>query len=427
MEQQSYSLLDINSALQDVVKNTFVDNIWIRAEVSEIHTNGHCYLELIEKDDDNHIVAKQRATIWANVYKMLHSYFEQTTGLSIQAGMRIMVLCSLDMHPVYGLSLNISDINPQYTVGEIQLDKKRIIEQLEKDGVLDLNKEMSFPLLPKRVAVISSKTAAGYEDFCHQIENNDYGYSFDIELFEATMQGDNTESSVLAAMDRIFVAIDSFDVVAIIRGGGATSDLSAFNNYDIASHIAQFPLPIICGIGHQRDETVVDFVASFSLKTPTAVAEFLIATHKEQEQRIETLSNRLTLSAREIVSDQYEQIRALSVEISCLPKNFIDSRLSYLQSMQNIVSSDAKRMVDYYSHRIDYLRERVAAMSRANIDNSLKDIVHKEKLINMMSPQAILQRGYVIVRQGDKFVKSSSSLSKSQKISLIFHDGEVQL
>ncbi len=448
MEQQAFSLLEVSTAIRDVIKGSFVENIWIYAEISEIHTKGHCYLELIEKNDKNQTVARQKATIWSNVYDILRPYFEETTGLELQAGMRIMALCSVEMHTSYGISLNIKDINPEYTVGEILLEKRKIIDQLTKDGIIDLNRELPLPILPQRVAVISSKTAAGYEDFYHQIEKNIYGYRFDIELFDAIMQGENTQSSVIMALDKIYKKIDDFDIVVMIRGGGATSDLSAFNDYDIASHIAQFPLPIICGIGHQRDETVIDLVSAVSLKTPTAVAEYLISTFRQQEDTIDDIYNSLVSNVSNAISYQKELIKDMSRKLSYIPKNFVNRQLQTVDYHQNKIISISKDIVLKSLQDIDYKRNMVISMSKNIVANSLQKIdildkklridskvsvanelnnIHtKEKIVELMSPNTILKRGYSIVKQNNKFVKSLHNVDKNNDFTIIFHDGKLK-
>lgn len=290
-QPQAYSLLELNTALRAAVDKAFPDKYWVCAEVSELHVNaaGHCYLELIEKNARGATVARQRAMIWAPVFRLLKPYFEQETGFAFSAGIKVLVQVSVAFHELYGMSLVIGDINPTYTLGDAARRRAEILRRLVDEGVIDMNRELALPIVPQRIAVISSGTAAGYGDFIDQLQNNPYRYVFYPVLFPAVMQGERTESSVIEALNRIYAAIDHFDCVVIIRGGGATSDLGSFDSYPLAANVAQFPLPVVVGIGHDRDETVLDHVAAVRVKTPTAAAEWLVARVHETELRIEAL------------------------------------------------------------------------------------------------------------------------------------------
>jgi len=262
------TLSELNERIRDALLEAFPGMVWVIAEVSELKENrsGHCYLELVEKEG-NEIVARSRATIWSYTYRMLKPYFETTTGQLFTQGIKILVQASVEYHPAYGLSLNIKDIDPTYTVGDMALQRKEIIDRLQKEGVFDMNRELNLPLVPQKIAVISSATAAGYQDFMNQLESNEYGFVFYTRLFEAFMQGAEAVPSIIRALERIFQYEDFFDAVVIIRGGGATADLSSFDNYELAINITQFPLPVITGIGHEKDDTIIDLVAHTRLKT----------------------------------------------------------------------------------------------------------------------------------------------------------------
>ena len=279
MEQDILSLLELNLSIKEAISQEFDAAYWVRAETSDVrpHRNGHCYLEFIEKAKDGHsIVAKARGTIWASTFNLLKPYFEQETGQAFTSGITVLVRVTVAFHETYGLGLNVVDIDPSYTLGEIARNRMLVLKQLEEEGVLNLNKELSLAEPLNRIAVISSQSAAGYEDFHNQLEHNSEGLIFYKKLFPAIMQGDRSEASIIAALELIYAHKELFDVVVIIRGGGATSDLSCFDSYVLATNCAQFPLPIISGIGHERDVTVLDAVAHTRVKTPTAAAEFLI-------------------------------------------------------------------------------------------------------------------------------------------------------
>jgi len=282
----SITLSELTEQIQQTIRQGFDTPVWIRAEISELRENpgGHCYLELIEKDGDSDtLLAKSKATIWASTFRMLKPYFEASTGQTLRAGLKVLVSVSVEFHSVYGFSLNVRDIDPTFTIGEMAARRLQIIKQLEEDGVVDMNKQLPLPKLIQRLAIISSPTAAGYGDFCDQLKNDPSHFAFYKRLFPAIMQGDQAEASIVAALEKIYDHIELFDVVVIIRGGGATTDLACFDSYELALNCAQFPLPVIAGIGHQRDFTILDMVAHTSVKTPTAVAEFLIAHLQETE------------------------------------------------------------------------------------------------------------------------------------------------
>ncbi|MEE1233690.1 MAG: exodeoxyribonuclease VII large subunit, partial [Phocaeicola sp.] len=290
MEKQVLSLYELNGLVRRSIQACLPDEYWVQAELSDVRSNysGHCYLELVQKDPkSNSLVAKARGMIWSNVFFRLKSYFEEETGQAFVSGIKVLVKVTVGFHELYGFSLTIIDIDPTYTLGDMARRRKEILNRLDAEGILTLNKELDFPELPQRIAVISSATAAGYGDFCNQLENNIYGFQFFTRLFPAVMQGDKVESSIIAALDAINAEIDNWDAVVIIRGGGATSDLSGFDTYDLAANCAQFPLPIITGIGHERDDTVLDMISHTRVKTPTAAAEFLIARFAEVAGRLE--------------------------------------------------------------------------------------------------------------------------------------------
>ena len=253
---EKMSLLELNNRIRDALQGAFPETLWVVAEISEIKVNrtGHCYLELVEKDDvTDELTARARATIWSYTFRMLRPYFETTTGQPLAEGIKILVQVSVEYHPGYGLSLNIKDIDPTYTLGDLALRRREIIRRLEEAGVFHMNQELPLPLVPQRIAVISSATAAGYQDFTDQLENNAYGFRFEVRLFEAFMQGSEAVPSILDALDRIFHEEAAFDAVAILRGGGSQADLSCFDHFDLAFAVAQFPLPVITGIGHEKD------------------------------------------------------------------------------------------------------------------------------------------------------------------------------
>lgn len=377
------TLSQLCADISDSISADFSETVWVRSEISELSIrNGHCYMELIEKDESSsRIIAKMRAVCWANIFGILKPYFEQETGQALHAGLQILVSVLVEFHPAYGLQLNINDINPTYTIGDMARQRQKIIAQLQADGVMDMNKQLPFPTLPQRLAIISSETAAGYGDFCHQLQQNPYGFAFRTELFAAIMQGENAEASIIHALEQIFCRTEDFDAVVIIRGGGATTDLSCFDRYELALNCAQFPLPVVTGIGHLRDVSVLDMVAHTSLKTPTATAEFFVNCMKRQA---------------DIIAQQKQRL---------------------LQAIENLS--------DRQQRRIDMLAMRFTAANERWLTRQRNKLELLQKTIELHSPMRILKQGYTLTLKNGKPVTSASALTAGDQITTEFADGTV--
>ena len=305
---QTYSLSELCDWIGEVVENDLPDRYWVRAEIASMSVRGHCYMELVEKAENGILAAKVRATCWSNVYSLLSAYFAQETGQVLHAGLQVLVEVSVEFHAVYGLSLNILNIDPTYTLGDLAKQRQATIRQLTEDGVMELQQALEVPSLVRRIAVVSSADAAGYGDFCDQLQHNRFGYAFHTQLYPAVMQGDTAARSIIKALGAIAAQEKEWDVVVIIRGGGATTDLSCFDDYTLASHCAQFPLPIITGIGHTRDVSVVDMVVHCSVKTPTAAAEWLIERVATQVERVGSLLLRLQRATQGAVTREQNRL-----------------------------------------------------------------------------------------------------------------------
>ncbi|MBP1619095.1 MAG: xseA [Bacteroidetes bacterium] len=406
--REIFSLFELNQAVREAVKLQLPNRYWIRAELSEVHPNrnGHCYLEFIEKDDSNRqIIAKSRGIIFANTFVLLKSYFEEQTGTAFTAGIKVLVSVSVDFSEVYGISLRVWDIDPNFTLGDMARKRAEIIRRLEEEGVLDLNKELEIPSLCQRIAVISSSTAAGYGDFCNQLENNAYGFVFYTKLFPAIMQGERTEASIIEALEKIYVHADLFDVVVLIRGGGATSDLNSFDSYLLAANCAQFPLPIISGIGHERDETVIDHVAHTRVKTPTAAAAFLI------EQQAHTLGE-LEFLQRGIA----HRIQSLQQQRHALIEN-ICQRLTYIANFKT------KTMLS----NLETIRTSFAVAVSCFSTGKKHDLAMMEQYVQLVSPENILKKGYALVLKNNKIVKSVNGIQVGDDLQVRMADGSVDV
>lgn len=405
-DNASLSLLELNALVRRSLEQCLPDEYWVQAELSDVRSNasGHCYLEFVQKDPrGNNLIAKARGTIWANVYRLLKPYFEEATGQSFTSGIKVLVKVSVVFHELYGYSLTVHDIDPTYTVGDMARRRREILMQLEEEGVLTLNKELDLPELPQRIAVISSATAAGYGDFRHQLQHNERGFFFYTELFPALMQGNRVEESVLAALDRVLARSHEFDVVVIIRGGGATSDLSGFDTYLLAAACAQFPLPIITGIGHERDDTVIDAVAHTRVKTPTAAAELLINRMEEAAGHLDDLASRLYAGALYKLEQERSRLSAYAVRI---PSQVVH-RLSGARMRLHVIKTDlmhsAERLVARKKHSLELLRNHVADAS----------------------PDRLLERGYSVTLRNGKIVRDVSDLQPGDKLTTRLYKGKV--
>ena len=407
MEQQALSLHELNGLVKRNIRSCLPDTYWVQAELSDVRSNysGHCYLEFIQKDaGGNNLIAKARGAIWSNIYKMLKPYFEQETGQAFTSGIKVLVQVSVEFHELYGYSLTVLDIDPTYTVGDMERKRREILRQLEEEGVIDLNKELEMPMLPQRIAVISSATAAGYGDFCNQLANNSRGYGFHTELFPAIMQGERVEESILSALDAINNRLEEFDVVVIIRGGGATSDLSGFDTYLLAASCAQFPLPIITGIGHERDDTVIDKVAHTRVKTPTAAAEFLIAKMDQCADVLDEMSFRLMQGVRNRLLWEHRRIENLAQRIpSTVYKRIADAKYDLLSAQRDLQMA-SRQFLSAKKHRLELLQQR----------------------LNDALPEKQLARGYSITLKDGKAVKDASLLKEGDTLVTMLHQGRIE-
>lgn len=401
------SLYDLNALVRRCLEGCLPDEYWVQAELSEVRVHpatGHCYVEFVQKDPrGNNLVAKARGVIWSNVFRLLKPYFEESTGQTFTSGIKVLVQVTVSFHELYGYSLTVQDIDPTYTLGDMAQRRRQILKQLEEDGVLTLNKELPMPVLPQRIAVISSATAAGYGDFCHQLEHNPRGYSFKTKLFAAAMQGDRVEESILAALDNINRQAGDFDVVVIIRGGGATSDLSCFDTYLLAAACAQFPLPVITGIGHERDDTVLDSVAHTRVKTPTAAAELLIGCMDEAADHLADLAARMHESVTARLKQERTRLYQLRHRIPAASVRRVSSAKLALLTARKDLHRSVEAMLARRKHRLALLKQRLADAS----------------------PDRLLARGYSITLKDGKAVKDASRLQAGDVLTIRVYQGEI--
>lgn len=377
------TLYSLNNLVRNAVADAMPSRYWVTGELSEVRetATGHCYIELVQRDEmTQEMVAKARGTIWARIYSMLRPYFLEQTGQKFAAGLKVLLQVSVSFHELYGYTLDVCDIEPAYTIGDIARQRQLVIKRLTEEGVIGLNKELEIPLLPQRIAIISSATAAGYGDFCDQLLNNRYGFVFYPHLFPAPMQGNTAEQGIIDALDRIAAHAECWDAVVIIRGGGATSDLGCFDSYDLANNCAQFPLPIITGIGHLRDESVLDIVAHTSAKTPTAAAELLIHAMLANESMLTGLQDGIANAVNERIANEKRRIETIVGRIPVATALFMQAQ----------------------QHKLE---------------------LH-QRSIDAASPEHILSLGYSITRINGKAVRNAADLAKGDEVQTTVANGE---
>ena len=427
MKMKTITLYELNSLVRQTIEIGLPKSYWVEAEISELRENGgHCYLELIEKDKRyNTPIAKASARCWRQTWGMVKPYFENTTGQQLKAGMKVLIEVYAQFHEAYGFSWIISDIDPNYTLGDMARKRQEIIKRLKEEGVFDLNKQLDLPLFSQRIAVISSKSAAGYGDFANQLYGNQYGYYFEAELFAATMQGEDVERSIIKALNAINDRCDDFDCVVIIRGGGATSDMSGFDALELAENVANFPLPIITGIGHDRDECILDMVSHTRVKTPTAAAALLIDNLHTAERRIDDARQRIAnLTSRKM---EVEKLR-LSRLAERLPalfgsvKDKQEARLDILQErlfrLAEIRLSNCENIVGQLEKKIFLTAEHLLMVEKHRLELL-------EGRAQNLDPQLLLRRGYSITLVGGKALRDPSQVKQGDKIETRLEKGTI--
>ena len=393
------SLFELNNLIKEKLEKNLETSYWVVAEIGElrVHSKGHCYLELIEKQD-RFITAKIKATIWSYQYKNLSKWFENITHTPLQVGLRILVNASVQFHEVYGQSLNIKDIDPNFTLGERARRKQEVIQQLRDEGIFDRNKAIPLPRVPQRIAIISSETAAGYGDFIDQLTQNKRNFRFIAQLFPALMQGDKAVASIIEALQEAASHQDAFDALVIIRGGGAQTDLDCFDQYELATHIARFPLPVIVGIGHERDETIVDLVANTSLKTPTAVAEFLINGMEHFDDLLQEQAYRIERELTKIVRDENHALVQHMNELKFQAHHTLTQKEKQLLHASQAFKHLATNHLKTADQALQSISETFAHFSVRYFRDSRQSLDNLWKYLKLTDPKETLSRGYTISR-----------------------------
>ena len=465
-------LSELNGLVKKAIGEAFTAPVWVIGEISELKTNrsGHCYLNLIEKEENGDaIVAQTRATIWSYTFRMLKPYFETTTGQPLIEGLKVLVSVSVEFHELYGYSLNIRDIDPTYTLGDMARRRREIITRLQSEGVAEMNKELELPLVPQKIAIISSSTAAGYQDFIDQLTNNPAGYHFDLKLFPAVMQGNQAETSIIEALEQIFLYEKFFDAVVIIRGGGSQADLSCFDNYNLAYYITQFPLPVITGIGHEKDDSIVDLVAHTRLKTPTAVAEFLISGVAQFDQRLDELKNsfigfitgllaesnndieqitrmiapltnekiskannilnqtiwKLDRSVKKLIQNRNNQLIRKEETVRYEFKNFAYLQLRILERTTRTLSGTLRQIAISNQGQLILKTQRSESLFRGALSDSKHYLDLSLQMAHLTDPNKILARGYSITTYNGHALKDVNMIDSLAQIETRLYNGQI--
>lgn len=395
------TLFDLNRLIRSVLEESLPGTFLITAEIASCNVKNHCYMTLVDKADDT-IRAESGAVIWASRYRSIAGTFEKQTGTSLAKGIKILLEAEVSYHERYGLKLNIINIDPSYTIGEMAVRRKEILERLTKEGLIERNRLLEFPLVPQRIGIISSSTAAGYEDLMNHLEHNVYGYKFESMLYEALMQGERAEASIVAALGKCAENAASLDLVVIVRGGGGQTDLHCFDSYEIGKAVAFLPLPVVSGIGHQRDVTVLDEISNMRAKTPTAVADLIITRVKEFEDRLDSSAHALVRGTREMTADMRGDLSSLSRTLEALVRN---------ELLDN-------------SHRLATFIKGLRYALKF-IKNENRRLKTGEGNIKLLDPKSVLKRGYSITYNDGKAVRSIADIQKGDSIRTVLYDGEV--
>lgn len=464
------TLYELQQQVKGTLDDAFTLPVWIKAEISEITTNrsGHCYLDLIETENGTEsVIARVRATIWSYTFRMLKPYFETTTGQPFTQGLKILVQAKVEYHEVFGLSLNIRDIDPVYTMGDMARQRREIIRRLQEDGIFEMNKELELTVVSQRIAIISSPTAAGLQDFMDQLHQNPHRFVFYTKLFPAVMQGVEAPRSVMNALDMIYEYEHLFDVVVIIRGGGAQIDLACFDNYELASHVAQFPLPVITGIGHDKDDTVTDMVAHTRMKTPTAVAEFLISgalqfaqqlaeleSHfielvndqlDSNKERLSDAADQLKSMVNNLITAQQNRLKIAQIQLANQTVSFLRKQQTELKQLSTAAKNKTSRFVSKQNHTLDQtgnqlkysfqnqmikresqlkqLQNLAKLFSLETIRSEKKNLNSIQEKLRLVDPQNILKRGYSMTLLNGKVVKSTHQIKEGDLLETRLGDG----
>ena len=426
MQMRQFTLFQLNQLVRTTLDQHLEPSYWVVAEIGEFRINqkGHCYMEFVEKQQER-MVAKMRANLWAYDFYNLNSLFLKVTGKPLGAGMKILAKVMIQFHEIYGLSLLVKDLDPNYTLGERARQKQLIIERLSKEGTINKNRQISLPLVPQRIAVVSSKSAAGYGDFIDHLANNIQGYHFEVRLFEATMQGEEAVTSITRAIKKILQQVENFDILAIIRGGGSQIDLDCFDSYVLATEIASSKLPVVTGIGHQRDDTVADLVAHTRLKTPTAVAEFFINGVASFDEQLNYQLDRIAQQTQKRLDQQGSKLLNMLSSLVHGSKMAVQQNLHELALIKQQLESSATRNLNQNRKQIQEYQYRLIKQSNQVVEFERQRLQVAQAKLTLADPEHILKRGYSLTYLNGKIVKPNTVVEEGDEIETTLHQRTV--
>ena len=426
MDKNQLSLAELSQLIKSTLDAQLEPSYWVVAEVGELRMNhsGHCYMELIDKQEEK-LVAKLKATCWSYAYRTISVWFEQATGQPLGPGMKILANVVVQYHELYGLSLNVRDIDPNYTLGERARKRQEVINRLIQEGVYDMNRQLHLPTVPQRIAAISSPTAAGWGDFVNQLIPNPFRYRFEVKLFKAIMQGDQAEASIIKALEHIYAKEEDFDLVVLIRGGGAQTDLDCFDSYNLAAHLAQFPLPVLTGIGHERDETIADLVAHTKLKTPTAVAEFLLSGLRSFEEHFLSLAEQVFSYTFDYLEEQGRTLQLYGKSIQTQSLFAFRQSRQKTELLSNGLQKGTHLLLKEKQKQLETLQLSWQRCLTAGIKHQQLKLKHIEKTVELLKPENTLKRGYTITYANGKLVKNTASLQEGDELRTQTYKGEL--
>ncbi|MCR5819380.1 MAG: exodeoxyribonuclease VII large subunit [Bacteroidaceae bacterium] len=425
------SLFELNNLVRSVLESTLQPSYWVKAELAEarVASNGHFYCEFVQKNPDtNTFLARARGVMWSRTYNILAPLFERATGEHLRAGLNILVEVEPEFHEAYGYSLKVVDIDPSFTMGDMARRRKEILDRLAADGILEDNKTLPLPLLMKNIAVISSASAAGYGDFCNQLSSNPYGLHFNIQLFPASMQGENVPQSIMHALEKIanqcYADGQAWHCVVIIRGGGATSDLADYEDFNLAAAVAQMPVPVIVGIGHERDETVLDFVANTRVKTPTAAAAFIIEHGAQELAELQALADSLRSAASQLITQQHNELESIAKLLPHIHALLHEQQTRQLEALAVHVASATQRCLWTSAQDLEKIRTAISQALTTKIQKEKFWLQSMAQSIDSFNPEVLLKRGYTLTCLPDgQLVRSVADLHSGDRITTIFADG----
>lgn len=422
------TLLALNALVRQAVERALPGDYWVEAEIAELReVHGHCYIELVEKDPhSNTPVAKAPARCWRQAWALIKPHFERTTGQRLAPGMKVLVRVRASFHEAYGFAWVINDIDPTYTLGDLARRRMEILAKLRAEGVLELNKQLPLPLPARRIAVVSSAGAAGYGDFCHQLRTNAYGYRFSVTLFEAAMQGEQVEAGIIAALNAIYAEAETFDCVVIIRGGGAASDLSGFDTLALAENVANFPLPVITGIGHERDTTVLDAVAHTCVKTPTAAAALLIERMRMAEEAAEDMARRLAAAVERRLATERMRLGRVADRLPGTARVASARAAARIDTLATRLAAATRRSLDGQRHRLNTVGAALPTLARRRMENERHRLEMLRQRACALDPELTLRRGYSITTVNGRALRTMNDVKEGDIVVTRLGKGKIK-